>query len=70
LPTPTGKAREVCVVTARISISRRVVAPELMTVLPLIHWRLDKRERHVPAWVAYTWIGFGFLCATTALAFS
>ncbi len=45
----------------------------LMTLLPLILWWLEKRERHalvwIGAWVGYTWMGFIFLFFWIALAF-
>ncbi len=45
----------------------------LMTLLPLILWWLEKRERHalvwIGAWVGYTWMGFIFLFFWIAFAF-
>ena len=45
----------------------------LMTLLPLLLWRLEKHVRHalvrIGAWDGYTWMGFIFLFFWIALAF-
>lgn len=54
----------------RLAIAASMV---LMTLLPLILWRLEKHEPHalvrIGAWVGYTWMGFIFLFFWIALAF-